>query len=219
MAHPVQSWRLMRAMFQLRADRCGRLVLQMHGRQVLHDTLEVCRALHMMPFLAWGTLLGYYRDSGFIAHDTDIDLGVLAEDFRRKSALIEAMARKRYVVYKACDYFVSFCRQGCPELRIDVFVFYEKNGQIASSLDEPHLPDLYTYYFPADIFTAFQTVTFLKTLDVLVPVHTERFLEVAYGDWRTPQKEFHYLYGPRNLVQEAKPDNMPPDGNDGCTPL
>jgi len=211
LARPLQSLRLMHAMLRLRADLCSSLVLQIHGRKVLQDTLEVCRALHMKPFLAWGTLLGYYRDSGFIAHDTDIDLGVLAEDFERKSALIEAMGKKHYVVYKESDYFVVFCKRGYPELRIDVWAFYEKKSRIANSIDEPHLHDLYTYYFPADIFSAFQTVKFLKTLDVLVPVQTERFLEVAYGDWRTPQKEFDYLYGPLNLVQEAKPSIVQPD--------
>jgi hypothetical protein len=61
-----------------------------------------------------------------------------------------------------------------------------------------------TAYFPVDIFGEFVTVKFLGKFAVLVPAQSEGFLTVAYGDWRTPQKQWDFLYGPMNLVREKK---------------
>jgi phosphorylcholine metabolism protein LicD len=176
----------------------------MYGPALLADTLAECQALNLRPFLTWGTLLGHYRDGGFIAHDYDIDLGLLEDDFSRKEELAQAMKRRGYTVRANDDYFISFSRNRGKRPWIELQLFYRKNGQIACSIASSHWEDLYTYYFPADIFAEFMAVKFLGQLEVLIPTQTERFLTVAYGNWRIPQKSWHFLYGPLNLVQEKK---------------
>jgi phosphorylcholine metabolism protein LicD len=176
----------------------------MYGPALLANTLAACQALNLRPFLAWGTLLGHYRDGGFIAHDYDIDLGLLEDDFSRKEELVQAMKRRGYAVRAINDYFISFYRAGRKRPWIELQLFYRKNDQIACSLGPFQRGDLYTYYFPADIFAEFMAEKFLGQLEVLVPTQTERFLTVAYGNWRVPQKSWDFIYGPLNLVQEKK---------------
>ena len=57
------------------------LILQLYGPRFLQDIFEICKKIDIKPFLVFGTLLGHYRDGGFIEHDTDIDLGLLENDF------------------------------------------------------------------------------------------------------------------------------------------
>jgi hypothetical protein len=201
---PVQSAKILLALARGDGARCSSLVLHMYGPALLADTLAACRALHMKPFLAWGTLLGYYREGGLIAHDYDIDLGILEDNFSRKEELVQAMKQRGYAVRANNDYFISFFRHRCKRPWIDLQLFYWKNDQVACSIPSSHQEDLYTYYFPANIFAEFMAVKFLGRLEVLVPMQTEKFLTVAYGNWRIPQKNWHFIYGPLNLVQEKK---------------
>jgi len=176
----------------------------MYGPALLADTLAACQALNLRPFLAWGTLLGHYRDGGFIAHDYDIDLGLLEDDFSRKEELVQAMQQRGYTVRTNNDYFLSFYRDGRKRPWIELQLFYRKNDQIACSIGPSPRGDLYTYYFPVDIFAESMAVKFLGQLEVLVPTQIERFLTIAYGNWRVPQKSWDFIYGPQNLVQEKK---------------
>lgn len=202
LSFPLQSLKLLAAILQGNASRCRGLILHMYGPSVLRDTLEACRSLGMKPFLVWGTLLGYYREGRFIAHDKDIDLGLLSEGFTNKARLIRLMKQKGYLVRKEDDYVVSFYRAGFRELHIDLQHFYLKNGQIVFSIAPRQLPGLYSYYFPTEIFSQFRTVPFIDGVDVNIPTQTEAFLTIAYGNWRIPQKKWHYLHSPRNLMRE-----------------
>ena len=201
---PIQSAKLLSALARGDGARCSSLVLQMHGSRLLEDTLEVCRTLNLRPFLAWGTLLGHYREGGFIAHDYDIDLGLLETDFSQKTEIIQLMSKKGHTVRSDNDYFISFYYHGFRNPYIELQRFYWKNGQMANSLALQHGDEIFTYYFPLDIFDEFLMAKFLGRFAVLVPAQTERFLTVAYGDWRTPQKHWDFLYGPLNLVREKK---------------
>jgi hypothetical protein len=114
------------------------------------------------------------------------------------------MWRKGYTVWEDTNYYISFHKNGFRRPYIELQLFYRKNAQRAASIAPPYRDELFTYYFPLDIFDEFMTVKFLGRFDILVPVQTERFLTIAYGDWRTPQKQWDFLYGPRNLVREKK---------------
>src|SRR5262245_22500664 len=102
------------------------LLLRAFGPQLLTETLAVCRGLQMKPFLAFGTLLGHYRDGGFIEHDADVDFGLLQPDFPKLEALCAAMVKKGYVVRLHNEREVSFYKPHLPTLLIDFFLFYRK---------------------------------------------------------------------------------------------
>lgn len=190
----------------LRGDalRCGGVVLQMYGPQILADTLAACRALKLHPFLTWGTLLGHYREGGFIGYDRDIDLGLLESDFARKTDLISLMTTQGYVVRKDDPYIVSFHRTGFTVPHIDLQLFYQRHKQMICAIDPSQRQEIYFYYFPLEIFSEFNEVHFLNQLSVLAPKNTELFLTTGYGNWRKRQKKWHYLENPPNVVRENK---------------
>lgn len=201
---PQQSLKLGLAMLRGDALRCGGVVLQMYGPQILADTLAACRALSLQPFLAWGTLLGHHREGGFIAYDRDIDLGLLESDFTRKNELIALMTTQGYVVRKDDPYIVSFHRTGFTAPHIDLQLFYQSNKQMVCATDPSQRREIYCYYFPLEIFSEFNEVSFLDQLSVLIPKNTELFLTTGYGDWRKRQKKWHYLDNPPNVVRKNK---------------
>ena len=200
--HPVLTFRLARATWCGETAQRKGLMLRIQGPGLLGDTLAVCRSLGLRPFLVCGTLLGHYRDGGWIPHDDDVDLGLLASEFQRRAEIVEAMRRRGYVVRANDAYLVSFHRPGLPAVFLDICSFYERDGRIAFSIEEPEQGRRYTYHFPRGIFEEFRAVRFLGRFDVWIPVRTEEFLTVAYGDWRVPQTAFDYHSSPRNLVVE-----------------
>jgi len=56
---------------------------------ILFTTKQIFEDNNIPFFLVYGTLLGAYRDKGFIKHDTDIDLGLLDEYLEQVMALID----------------------------------------------------------------------------------------------------------------------------------
>ena len=100
-----------------------RLSLRIFGRDFLEDLYASAREVGVRPFLMWGSLLGYVREGRLLRHDCDIDVGILAEDYARKDALIAAMQTRGYIVEPDRKYKLRFTRHDFV-LYIDVDVFY-----------------------------------------------------------------------------------------------
>ena len=54
--------------------------VRMYGKEALKVFSEVTSSEKKQYWLFWGTLLGAYRDKGFIPHDDDIDVGMFDTD-------------------------------------------------------------------------------------------------------------------------------------------
>ena len=165
------------------------LYLHMYGARALEEALKVCKGLGMKPFLLFGTLLGHYRDNGFIAHDWDIDLGLLGEDFSRATDLKSAMERKGFSVIAQSTYGIAFRhRHRFPKVKIDFYVVYRDGDRMACSVN---LRGSNICYYPLDMFSEFSDAKFMGTIDTLIPAQTEKYLALTYGkDWRTPRVNF-----------------------------
>ena len=94
LTNPLLSLKLMAASLGSPEARCRGLMLQIHGTTLLQDMLAACHSLHIDPFLAWGSLLGHFRQGGLIEHDHDIDLGLFTKDFQRKEELSGIMKKR-----------------------------------------------------------------------------------------------------------------------------
>lgn len=170
-----------------------------HALGNLVDLRFALEALGARPFLVDGTLLGAVREGGFIAHDTDTDLGLFAEELDVDA--MEAAALD-------CGFRIKH-RLGTPErgfqwslrrdsVKTDVFVYYRANGRRfhAAWTEKLTVPVRYTY----DDFELAR-LRFLGT-EFWAPADPEAFLATKYGpDWRTPVTDWDWAWGPANATR------------------
>lgn len=185
---PRASFRVVAASWRDSPD-LPQLFLHEFGAELVEETLDVCRSLGMRPFLAFGTLLGHYRDHGFIPHDSDIDFGLLEPDFAKRSRLEREMRKRGYATRLNDEREIAFYKPHFPTLCVDFFLFRRKGDCFVYHDSRGEVE--YEFSFPAEIFDDFIPVKFLGRTDAWIPKGTERFLEASYGDWRTPKKDFH----------------------------
>jgi len=107
--------------------------LKLYGKEALERIDLVFSELNKTYFLVYGTLLGAYRDKGFIEHDVDIDIGIFLND---RSSSIE-MVLTKYGFNKKHEFLVdngSFAVEETYDFKgvgIDIFYFKkEKNSLI-----------------------------------------------------------------------------------------
>jgi hypothetical protein len=170
--------------------------LRINGETFLRDFIQACDEANMNPFLMWGTLLGCVREGNFLRHDHDIDVGILARDWPKRSLLIEAMRRRGYGLEFGRNYKMRFIgRDLLAHLDVDVFFPWER--KMICFLDHEEIGK-HGAWFPLDAFNNFRSLTFSGTR-VLIPDPPERVLETAYGDWRTPVKKHDWFRIPNSL--------------------
>lgn len=172
-------------------------------RAQLLDVLQVLDS-HTVPyFLEGGTLLGIVRNGDILAHDTDTDLSINAEDFDRlKPALADLKARGWYVktrpiklqssfaaasdlrVIKICDRFWGFMRG--PH-RLDIFLKYKDTsdqgtwrcwvaGRRLMRVSAAH-------YKSADLIP-------WRGHQLRAPKDYKTYLTEKYGDWSVVRKDW-----------------------------
>ena len=144
-------------------------------------------------WLEFGTLLGYYREHGFIAHDLDIDTGTYYENATAVRAALENAGFKLVREYKVLDdggmehcflfrhitidvfFFrkdgnVMFCNSFYNILKADLSKKRYANKRIRMGVKRIEVPVM--DYVPAKFYDC----------DVYVPADTDRYLRVHYGD-------------------------------------
>jgi len=147
----------------------------------LKDIKQILDKLGITFWLDFGTCLGAYRDKDFCQGDEDdTDLGIWAVD--RTSDIIREAEKKGFEVLHNWENEITL---GRGENRVDLF-FYHNNG-------EESYTNMYTYeneianyvVIPTKLLEKLELITFHK-LELKVPSPVEDFLEVKYGDWKTP---------------------------------
>ncbi len=162
------------------------LILQIYGPGLLKTVVEAAEKLNITLFLTYGTLLGHYRDGGFIKHDWDIDLGMLEEDIPKMPLLQDAVKKKGYVLARGSRHRMAF-RDRDNLIHLDIDYYFRKEGRMVHYVYNVKKRELYTFSYPSDIFRSFSEVKFLNDIRSFAPVDAERFLTETYGDWRTPK--------------------------------
>ncbi len=180
-----------------------RFKLGIHGKDMLWDFMEASTSLGMRPFLMWGTLLGYIREGDFLKHDYDIDLGLLAQDYDKKEALVSAMTKRGYRVRHDVPYALSFETKDCL-LHLDVDLLYPFKGELITSMSSEKTGELTAHRFLVEDFETLEKKIFPGDIPVWVPGRAEHVLEMIYGEWRKPIKSYSYKQGPHNQIKDPK---------------
>jgi hypothetical protein len=108
------------------------------------------------------------------------------------------MRRRGYVVRLHTERELSFYRPHMPTLLVDFFVFFRKGDDVAYY--DQRGETVYEYRFPREVFAELAPARFLGRLDAFIPGRAEQFLEVSYGDWRTPRTAFDNVHGHPNCT-------------------
>ncbi|MEM7286715.1 MAG: hypothetical protein AAF480_10225 [Actinomycetota bacterium] len=156
------------------------------GFAVLSELHQLLSAEGMRPFLVSGTLLGVVRDGGLLAHDYDLDIGLLpgdgtaeqVADVLNASGSCGPLNVEKYRVWGDHRSGVSF----------DVFLHYEERGR----------------YYHATLTHAWWNSPFgLEPVTIhdetfWIPDDTETYLRENYGDWRAPIAFYHKSFDTPN---------------------
>lgn len=150
-------------------------------------------------WLTDGTLLGFYRENGFISHDSDIDLAVPINAysdviFKEMESQGFAFVRQLGAVGKGLE--LTFQKNA---VNVDIFFFYREAGRLFHSAWLKDLEIRY-YYEPFEL-----KVTVFNGLVVNVPADTKSYLVQKYGpDWATPDNNWHWAFSPKNATHVDK---------------
>lgn len=177
-----------------------------HAKQALEDFAALFPKSEWPWYLVSGTLLGVYRDGGFMAHDYDIDLGVNDGEVDVHAMLDKLDAAPEFVV-KKIDHHLEVSRKNSGDyaiqayrtmykvihrdgVNLDIFIHY-RDGDVLWHGSVIHRWDNKVYGL---------TEYDLAGVPVLGPDDPERYLTENYGDWRTPVTDFDCTTGTPNLV-------------------
>jgi hypothetical protein len=163
---------------------------------LLGATAEVIAALGdvgIEAFLAYGTLLGAYRDGAVIGNDSDADLGyvsrlshpvdVIRESFRIQRALVGL--GYRITRYSALAFKVDVDEGDGVVRGLDVFGGFLMDGYL-HLMGEIREPFEESWIFPLGTTT-------LEGRTFPAPADPDKLLTATYGaSWRVPDPAFHF---------------------------
>jgi len=187
--------------------------LQVFGPLVIKETMDICRAIGLEPFLNYGSLLGYYRNNALIDTDNDIDFGIFEQDKPKLPQLKEAMIARGYKVRIENKLEVSFISTKYGNVIIDFWIHYlhQRSNKIFSGCIFHKMRKVSIFPFSPEIFHRLQSVRF-HNIQVYIPHTPEKYLVNVYGkDWRIPlDKEYSFdektkfIYPNKLMITESE---------------
>lgn len=188
----------------------------------LLEMKEILEAHDINYWLEAGTCLGAVRDSDFIGHDQDIDIGILAEDcydVAEVVSLFGSLLSKGFRIHHTFGeitkgYEIAVWKRG---IKLDIFWFYLKGDKRwhAAWLNGGRNgeSDMIKLVFDANLFQGIkarkmkenklQFVTSLPEVEFHgvkfpVPNPVEDYLVARYGDtWQVPDKNWDWAKSPK----------------------
>lgn len=178
-----------------------RRILRKRGPEVLADLVQIFKRHSIPAFAAYGTLLGFVREKGFIPHDEDMDFGIMPDTMTPQQLLHILLDEEKGFVVK----FIYKYRKRVSEFKVaykgipmDFFFFDRVCNHFISHL---------LFYIPGKKYAepnantirevTFAAVDRLKVTNVLgvdfpVPENDVEVLESLYGtSWMIPDKKWN----------------------------
>lgn len=175
--------------------------MRKNGLEMLSMADKAFNSMGVKAFLSFGTLLGAYRDKGFIAYDPDVDLGVL--DANLPENMIEVMAKYGFHLHK--QNFIQTTGKVIEDtyiykgIHLDVFHYFEENNDFYTLVAQLHETKDWKEANASDGFPC-EKVSVIKTdfhrqpflgIEVYMPIKTHEWLVDMYSEtYMTPIKNW-----------------------------
>ena len=175
--------------------------MRKNGLEMLQMADQAFTSMGVQAFLTFGTLLGAYRDKGFIAYDPDVDLGVI--DGNLPKNMYEVMAKHGFQLCK--QNIISETNQVIEDtyiykgIHLDVFHYFEAEDDYYTLVAQLHETKDWkeanaTDGFPCEkvsvVKTEFQRQNFMN-IEVYMPIKTHEWLVDMYSEsYMTPIKNW-----------------------------
>ena len=178
--------------------------IQVRGLQLITVVQGILAREGIVCFADFGTLLGLVREGRLLAHDVDIDLGVVTADETDIARIRIAMERFGFKVWREYRVGGRLVEASFRMLGVKVDLnYYEVTDDFAKTWLLYRDPEL-SYgpqerdvvemtYSPIREFTTIN----VSGQDICVPANAEQLLVEKYGPtWRTPDKDWIYWDSP-----------------------
>lgn len=182
--------------FEIQARR-----MKKYGLEMLAAADRAYTRSGIKLFMTYGSLLGAYRDHGFIPYDFDIDLGILADEMN--NSVYEEMKKEGFQLYKQIymgdnqdvieDTFIY------KKLHLDVFYYFDRGDDLCALDQLTHETKDWKEANQTDGFPSnenfvpkseFERRDFLG-LSIYMPVDTDGWLKSLYSEnYMTPIKNW-----------------------------
>lgn len=187
----------MHKVYLLWAIPWSRYIFNRNGIKTLSHVLYVIDRYNIPAFAAYGTLLGFIREKGFIKHDGDIDIGVLPGVWDA-GRLLEVLCKEGFSFLFAFSYEGKITEFKVKYNSVSVdFFFYEEADDKFFAGSYHYLPNV---QYPSVYANSAQRVCEPKIVKITrtdvygmkfpVPENAEHVLEKLYGNWRVPDKHW-----------------------------
>ena len=153
-------------------------------KELLLDVKSVLDAHGIEFCLVFGTLLGAYRDNNFIAHDSDIDIGVVGAD--QAESIRQIIHRGEFAKKGIVSFKERMFTLGRDNHYIDIYPFIKYQDSYKSLLGFTFID-----YKITESDMPFSEIDFLGE-KFKAPADIEKYLIERYGkDWKTPIVDKH----------------------------
>ena len=170
--------------------------LKHHGMEALDILHESLTKEDIVYWLYGGTLLGFVREGGFIADDTDIDIGVWYQrenHCRIEKCLARHNFNKNWEII--IDDVICIQRFEYKGVGIDFYYFVQSTEKVVSfSSHQDEYGKLYGVEasFDKDVFDSIKTIEKNGKSYTIPRSMDEKVLRPLYGDWKTPMGKGEY---------------------------
>ncbi len=154
----------------------------------LRSANRLLRAEGLRPFLMSGTLLGYEREGALLAHDKDVDLGLLG--WEHQFSVANALLKSGYFYLDLSHLtgskrFLITAHDMRNGMAVDFFFFHDRGDHYLHGIDSAVG---FTQNFKFSKF-GLRDVPFLGDT-FSVPDDIDRNLSENYGNWRSPATSY-----------------------------
>lgn len=171
------------------------------AENLLWNTLKLMaeNGVHMFPI--FGTLLGIVRHGALLLHDKDIDTGIPYSEMKRALGILQQHGWQE--VNNSFGYSnprAMLHKDSGITMDISGFVIDEQDGKaLTAGAWIPGVPKEWNMIWEFNEITLEKSPTPDESGQAWLLKNPEQFLEVLYGDWRTPDKNFDTMVRAKNL--------------------